>query len=77
MPDSKNMMYRTIEPRNVSNKTNNTIEKFTSGGVGSVFASTGLNNPTGLAFDSVGNLYVADAGNNTSAESARCLAALA
>ena len=36
----------------------NTIEKFTPGGVGSVFASTGLNSPDGLAFDAAGNLYV-------------------
>lgn len=36
------------------------ITQFTSGGVGSVFASTGLNNPYGLAFDGAGNLYVAN-----------------
>ena len=41
----------------VSNAGNNTIEKFTSGGIGSVFASTGLSQPFGLAFDSEGNLY--------------------
>ena len=36
----------------------NTIEQFTSAGVGSVFANTGSPNfPTGLAFDSSGNLY--------------------
>ena len=35
-----------------------TIEKFTPGGVRSIFAS-GLNNLTGLAFDTLGNLYVA------------------
>ena len=36
----------------------NTIEQFTSTGVGSVFANTGSwNYPTGLAFDSSGNLY--------------------
>lgn len=43
----------------VSNE-NNTIEKFTSDGVGSVFASSGLVNPQSLAFDSAGNLYVAN-----------------
>jgi hypothetical protein len=48
----------------VTNSGNNTIEKFTPGGVGSVFA-TGLGSPTGLAFDSAGNLFVASGGNNT------------
>lgn len=43
----------------------NTIEKFTPGGVRSVFASTGLSLPSGLAFDSAGNLYAANRGNNT------------
>ena len=43
----------------MANGGNNTIEKFTPGGVGSVFASTGLNGPNGLAFDSAGNLYAA------------------
>ena len=36
-----------------------TIEKFTPDGVGSVFATTGSGSPTGLAFDSLGNLYLA------------------
>jgi len=43
----------------VANSNGNTIEKFTSGGVGSVFAS-GFHLPTGLVFDSAGNLYVAN-----------------
>jgi PEP-CTERM motif len=34
----------------VSNSTNNTIEKFTTSGVGSVFANTGLAGPGFLAF---------------------------
>src|SRR5437870_2761360 len=49
----------------VSNQGNNTIKRFTSGGVGSVFASSGLRNPEGIAFDSSGNLYAANYGNNT------------
>jgi hypothetical protein len=32
-------------------KVLNTIEEFTLGGVGSVFANTGLSNPTFLAFN--------------------------
>lgn len=54
----------------VSNFGNNTIEEFnSSGGVlssnATVFASSGLDEPWGLACDSVGNLYVANGGNNT------------
>jgi hypothetical protein len=48
-----------------ANQGDNTIERFTPGGIGSVFASSGLNNPHGLAFDSAGNLYAANSGNNT------------
>ena len=44
----------------VSNWSGNTIEEFTADGVGSVFASAELSNPNGLAFDSTGNLYVAN-----------------
>src|SRR5437870_4718492 len=35
----------------VANYGNNTVDKFTPGGVGSVFANTGLNHPEGIAFD--------------------------
>ncbi len=49
----------------VANQGNNTIEKFTSGGVGSVFANTGLDVPSGVAFDSADNLYAVNQGNNT------------
>ncbi len=34
-----------------ANAINSTIEEFTPGGVGSVFASTGLSNPVFLAFE--------------------------
>ncbi len=40
------------------------IDEFTPDGVQSTFAS-GLNNPLGLAFDRVGNLFVADTGTYT------------
>ncbi len=43
----------------------NTIEKFDTNGVGTVFANSGLDNPQGMAFDSAGNLYVANLGNGT------------
>ena len=49
----------------VANEDSNTIGKFTSSAVGSVFANTGLNQPFGLAFDSAGNLYAANYGGNT------------
>ena len=39
-----------------------TILEITPGGVQSTFAS-GLSNPTGMAFDTADNLFVADAGN--------------
>jgi hypothetical protein len=55
----------------VSNFGNNTIEKFASGGVGSVFANTGLSGPIGLAFDSTGNLYAANVSDNTIEKSRR------
>jgi DNA-binding beta-propeller fold protein YncE len=39
----------------------NKVQKFTSNGVGSLFANTGFQTfPEGLAFDSAGNLYVAN-----------------
>ena len=44
----------------VSNNGSDSIAKFASDGVGSVFANTGLSRPSGLAFDSAGSLYAAD-----------------
>ncbi|MGA9777252.1 MAG: PEP-CTERM sorting domain-containing protein [Limisphaerales bacterium] len=41
------------------------IEKFNSSGIGTVFASSGVSAPTGMAFDSAGNLFVANNGNQT------------
>ena len=41
------------------------IDQFTSGGVRSVFANTVVSGAQGLAFDTAGNLYVANSGNNT------------
>ncbi len=50
----------------VANHGDNTVEKFNASGIGSTFASFSTNGvgaylvePTGLAFDSSGNLYVA------------------
>ena len=44
----------------------NTIDKFSPNGTYlGVFASTGLNNALGLAFDRAGNLYAANFGGNT------------
>ena len=40
------------------------IEEFSSSGVGTPFASSGLNGPGGLTFDSAGNLYVANYNGN-------------
>jgi sugar lactone lactonase YvrE len=41
------------------------VQKFTSLGAGSRFATAGLRTPMGLTFDRAGNLYVADLDNNT------------
>src|SRR5947209_16984787 len=54
----------TIFPLYVSNRTGNSVEKFTSAGNGSVFTASGINNPQGIAFDTSGNLYVASASSN-------------
>jgi sugar lactone lactonase YvrE len=48
----------------VGDWTGGAVARFTAGGVGSVFASIGLDHPYGLAFDSAGNLYVSSSGDN-------------
>ncbi len=72
------MSALTIDPSgNLYAVVNNTIKKITPTGAVTNYAGTGasgsangpaasatFNNPTGLVFDSAGNLYVADAGNN-------------
>jgi len=51
----------------VSDTAANRIEMYdvSTGAYLGVFAGNGLNAPTGLAFDSAGNLYVANSGDNT------------
>ena len=50
----------------VANQTGNTIREFAPSGEDlGYFVTTGLNGPTGLAFDKRGNLYVTNFGGNT------------
>ena len=50
----------------VANQTTNTIREFSPSGEDlGYFATTGLNGPTGLAFDKRGNLYVSNINGNT------------
>src|SRR5436189_46247 len=51
-------------PLYVSNSGNTTIEKFTTGGIGAVFASNS-GSLTGIAFDNAGNLFVTATATNT------------
>ncbi len=50
----------------VSIAAGNNVEKFdTLSGVGTIFATNGLDNPEGVAFDNAGNLYVDNYSSNT------------
>lgn len=49
----------------VVNNGSNTIEQFDASGTGTAFATTGLAGPTGLTFDSAGNLYAANNSTDT------------
>src|SRR5262245_58261664 len=50
----------------VANQDANTIREFSSSGQDlGLFATTGLNGPTGLAFDRRGDLYVSNINANT------------
>ena len=48
-----------------SNSGDNSIERFTLAGAGSLFATSMVRDPRGVAFDSAGNLYMANASDNT------------
>ncbi len=52
----------------VSSSGNNRVLKFSADGTGTIFIGSGLNCPSGLAFDSVGNLYVANIATPLTAE---------
>ena len=73
------MAFDTAGNLYVADDGGNTVREVTTGGIITTFAGTSiagfggddgaataamLNHPQGLAFDSVGNLYIADAGNN-------------
>jgi sugar lactone lactonase YvrE len=47
----------------VTDTTNNTVRKITSGGTTSTLVAGGLNLPLGIAVDSANNVYVADSAN--------------
>lgn len=49
----------------VANGNANTIEAITPAGVGSLFATNGLSDPFGVAFDTAGNLYVSSFNGTT------------
>jgi DNA-binding beta-propeller fold protein YncE len=48
----------------VANISNSSVEQYNSSGTKTVFNNSNLNQPVGLAFDSSGNLYVANYGGN-------------
>ena len=49
----------------VTTQNLNSIQKITSDGSVSIFATNGVSVPEGIAFDSSGYLYIANGGNNT------------
>ncbi len=49
----------------VTNRDMNSIERYTSFGLGTQFVSSNLSTPEGLAFDKLGNLYVANTGDGS------------
>src|ERR1700757_4302885 len=62
-PAQARTLSATEQTRNlfVANQSTNTIREFSPTGVDlGYFTTTGLNGPTGLAFDKRGNLYVAN-----------------
>ena len=59
----------SVRGRWQSRATHGNIDEFTPNGVRSIFAS-GLTSPFALAFDSGGNLFVADGGNENAGSGA-------
>ena len=67
-PAQARNLFATEQTQNlfVANQSTNTIREFSQTGADlGYFATTGLNGPTGLAFDKRGNLYVSNINDNT------------
>ena len=67
-PAQARNLFATEQTQNlfVANQSTNTIREFSPTGADlGNFATTGLNGPTGLAFDKHGNLYVSNRGDGT------------
>ena len=52
----------------MANYGNNTVSEFAPGSTTPTTTLTGVSGPQGLAFDALGDLFVANGGNNTVSE---------